>query len=156
MLILILRFNASGSFLFCIADLWGKNAATASRVGNKVYIAVTAQTSSEIENTVCTFHRILKIPSAMKCIDCTSNRVQCTGGENYVNFPSPYKLPVLQNRNNGPLIVICRFGQNELRGCFLTVQHGLQSQQLFNDFSLIAYGVAMGCGDAVFHCFPLD
>ncbi|XP_036343191.1 putative nuclease HARBI1 isoform X2 [Rhagoletis pomonella] len=91
MLLLALRFYASGSFLISIADFCGVSVATASRVVNKVSNAIASiskdfikmpNTSTEIENANTSFHQIAKFPKVIGCIDCTHVRIQSPGGEN--------------------------------------------------------------------------
>ncbi|XP_067635479.1 putative nuclease HARBI1 [Eurosta solidaginis] len=91
MLLLALRFYASGSFLITVADFCGVSVATASRVVRKVSIAIAElsaeyikmpKTNMELEITARSFHRIASFPKVVGCIGCTHMKIQSPGGEN--------------------------------------------------------------------------
>ncbi|XP_017465157.1 PREDICTED: putative nuclease HARBI1 [Rhagoletis zephyria] len=90
-LLLALRFYASGSFLICVADFCGVSVPSASRAVSKVSKAIAGlaptfikmpKTSTESESANRAFHQIAKFPKVVGCIDCTHIRIQSPGGEN--------------------------------------------------------------------------
>lgn len=91
MLVLTLRFYATGSFLLTVADFCGVSEATACRIVKKVSIAIaklcpefiTMPTKEhEVKTVKSMFYKIAKFPKVIGCIDCTHIRIQSPGGEN--------------------------------------------------------------------------
>lgn len=90
MVLLALRFYASGSFLLTVADYCGVSVATASRVVKKVSTAIAKlgqrfiempSSNEEIMDVSNRFYNIAKFPKVIGCVDGTHIRIQSPGGD---------------------------------------------------------------------------
>ena len=89
MILLALRFYASGSFLITCGDFCGVSVATASRIVKKVSEAIAGLSRKYIhmpcseeaqDRTKREFYDIARFPRVIECIDCTHIRLQSPGG----------------------------------------------------------------------------
>lgn len=111
MLLLSLRFYASGSFLITVADFCGVSVPTASRVVRKVSFAIAElsrqyikmpKSSTDLEITMRNFHLIASFPKVVGCIDCTHvknhlvEKMQKYSGIGRDIFRSTYKQFAMQ------------------------------------------------------------
>ncbi|XP_037810619.1 putative nuclease HARBI1 [Lucilia sericata] len=90
MLLLTLRYYASGNFLITVADYCGVNVMTASRTVKRVSKALAKLYSkfikmpkvTELKSNANAFYNIAKFPKVLGSIDCTHIRIQSPGGNN--------------------------------------------------------------------------
>lgn len=91
MVLLTLRFYASGSFLITTGDFSGIHKSTASKVINKVSRAIAQlsplyikfpNTEEEIGRLRQKFYNIAKFPRCIGALDCTHIKIQSPGGNN--------------------------------------------------------------------------
>lgn len=89
MLLLTLRFYATGSFLIVVGELSGVHYSTASRIIHKVSRSLAKlgtqfikmpSTVSETSEVVRGFYEIAKFPRCIGAIDCTHVKIQSPGG----------------------------------------------------------------------------
>lgn len=91
MVLLTLRFYASGSFLITIGDFAGIHKSTASRIINKVSRAIAQlsplyikfpNTEEDIQRLRQKFYNIARFPRCIGALDCTHIKIQSPGGNN--------------------------------------------------------------------------
>lgn len=91
MVLVTLRFFATGSFLQTVGDFVGIDKSTASRVIIKVSRAIAQMyvdyiqmpsTEEDTAKVVCGFYNIAKFPRCVGAIDCTHVKIQSPGGNN--------------------------------------------------------------------------
>lgn len=84
MLLLTLRFYATGSFLNAVADLNGVHKSTASKIVRKVSRAIASlsgdyirfpRTREEIQEVIQGFYGIASFPRVIGTIDCTHVKI---------------------------------------------------------------------------------
>ncbi|XP_017473642.1 PREDICTED: putative nuclease HARBI1 [Rhagoletis zephyria] len=123
MLLLALRFYASGSFLITVADFCGVSTSTASRVVKRVSYAIAElsreyikmpKSSAELEIVNRSFHRIANFPKVVGCIDCTHVKIQSPGGVNAEIFRNregyfSYNVQAVCNANLEITDLVCRW-----------------------------------------------
>lgn len=123
MLLLSLRFYASGSFLITVADFCGVSVPTASRVVRKVSFAIAElsrqyikmpKSSTDLEITMRNFHLIASFPKVVGCIDCTHVKIQSPGGENAEIFRNrkgyfSFNVQAVCNADLMILDIVCRW-----------------------------------------------
>lgn len=112
MVLLTLRFFASGNFLLTVADYCGVSVSTASRVVRKVSKAIAKlsitfiympSSEEEIVNTASEFYTIAKFPKVIGAVDCTHIKIQSPGGDDaeiYRNRKGVFSLNVQVNKVN--------------------------------------------------------
>jgi hypothetical protein len=91
LLLLSLRFNATGSFLSVAGDFCGVHKSTASKTVKRVSRALAAlrpnyikmpQNRNEINECKQKFFNIARFPNCIGAIDCSHVKIQSVGGEN--------------------------------------------------------------------------
>lgn len=91
MLLITLRFYATGSFLQVVGDFIGIDKSTASRIVYLVSRAIASHhndflqmpsTDDEMRQTSNEFYAISRFPTCIGAIDCTHVRIQSPGGNN--------------------------------------------------------------------------
>lgn len=89
MILLTLRFYASGNFLITVGDYCGVSVSAACRVVKVVSFAIAKlsnkficmpSSSEELQRTASSFYDIAKFPKVLGTIDCTHIRIQSPGG----------------------------------------------------------------------------
>lgn len=87
MVLLTLRFIASGSFLIVLSDYCGVSIATASRVVNRVSTGISKlskkfkkmpDTHEEMRRTASQFYATAKFPKLIGAVDCTHIKKKIT------------------------------------------------------------------------------
>lgn len=90
MVLVTLRFLATGSFLQVVGDFIGIDKSTASRIVNKVTRALARlrpqlinmpSTRDEISRVKQRFYTIARFPNCIGALDCTHVKIQSPGGE---------------------------------------------------------------------------
>ncbi|XP_046803856.1 putative nuclease HARBI1 [Lucilia cuprina] len=90
MLLLTLRYYASGNFLITVADYCGVSVMTASRTVKRVSKAlaklypkfIKMPKVTELKSNTNAFYNIAKFPKVFVSIDCTHIRIRSPGGNN--------------------------------------------------------------------------
>ncbi|KAJ3665473.1 hypothetical protein Zmor_000966 [Zophobas morio] len=91
MLLITLRFFATGSFLIVIGDFGGVHKSTVGKAINRVTRAIAnlreeyikfPQTEEEISIVQQGFYQLARFPRVVGALDCTHIKIKSPGGEN--------------------------------------------------------------------------
>lgn len=105
MILLTLRFFATGSFQMVVGDLLKVDRATACRTIHKVCYAIAAlkpdyikmPSGNDVRKTMRDFFNVMRFPGILGAIDCTHIPITSPGGENaevYRNWHGYFSLNV--------------------------------------------------------------